>query len=342
MFLQSLATAFPPNSLTQAECLALLKESAAFGRLKASSQGLLQKILGGDSGILRRQFCVDDPTGVVGLGAGELHRIFETHAPALASRVLSEACERAGVLPREIDALLVCTCTGYLCPGLTSHVAERLGIGSGAFLQDLLGLGCGAALPMLEAARGVLAARPGALVATVAVEVCSAAFFLNDEPGVLVSLCLFGDGAAAALWRGRDLGGQFRFGGFRTIHLPQHREKIRFVNDGGFLKNQLHREVPILAARAVSELYGSRTGEPDLVATHTGGRDVLDAIGREIPGIDLDASQAVLRDHGNISSPSVLAAVEAGMKPETRRVWMAAFGAGFSAHCGELVRTDGA
>ena len=32
----------------------------------------------------------------------------------------------------DIDALLVSTCTGYLCPGLTSYVGERLGLRSGS------------------------------------------------------------------------------------------------------------------------------------------------------------------------------------------------------------------
>jgi alkylresorcinol/alkylpyrone synthase len=338
MFLQSLATAFPQHTFSQSDCLSALAESAAFDRLRPSSRRLLQRILGGDSGISQRRFCSPDLEQVFESGAEDLHRLFEAHAPQLAEAALLEACTQAEVLPKQIDALLICTCTGYLCPGLTSHVAERLGMDRGAFLQDLLGLGCGAALPMLEAARGVLAARPDALVATVAVEVCSAAFYLNDEPGVLVSLCLFGDGAAAALWRGTNLGDQFRFGGFHTIHQPQHREKIRFVNADGRLKNQLHRDVPALAAQAVAELHAKRTGEPDLIATHTGGRDVLDAIGQAIPTANLDASRTVLRNYGNLSSPSVLAAVECGLTPATRHIWMSSFGAGFAAHSGELVR----
>ena len=86
-------------------------------------------------------------------------------------------------------------------------------------------------------------------MATIAVEISSAAFYINDDPGVLISLCLFGDGAAAALWRHKPVGDQFRFHGFQTLHQPQHREKIRFVNADGRLKNQLDREVPELAAR---------------------------------------------------------------------------------------------
>ena len=340
MYLQSLATAFPPHAFTQAECLQILNDSGAVDGLRGRSRELLRKVLTGDSGIETRRFFDPDLAKTFGRDAGQLHKHFEQHAPRLASEALLKACDLASLKPYGIDALLVCTCTGYLCPGLSSYISEILGLRPNAFLQDLLGLGCGAALPLLETARGLLAANPTATIATVAVEISSAAFYLNDEPGVLISLCLFGDGAAAAIWRGETQGGQFRFQNFRTIHKPEHREKIRFVNVGGRLKNQLHREVPELAADAVSELFGMRSGTPERLIAHTGGRDVIEAIERVIPAHRLDATREVLRRYGNISSPSVLAALEYSLStdPESESLWLTAFGAGFAAHCGELHR----
>ena len=340
MYLQSLATAFPPHSFTQAECFETLKNSGAMDGLRGRSSELLQKVLTGDSGIETRRFCDPDLRKTFGFDAGELHQHFEQHAPQLASEALLKACDLASLKPSGIDALFVCTCTGYLCPGLSSYISERLGIRPNAFLQDLLGLGCGAALPLLESARGLLAANPQATVATVAVEISSAAFYLNDEPGVLISLCLFGDGAAAAIWKGENQGGQFRFQNFRTIHKPEHREKIRFVNARGRLKNQLHRDVPQLAADAVGTLYEMRFNDPDQLIAHTGGRDVIEAIERAIPSQKLSSTREILRQYGNISSPSVLAALEHSLtnSPESKILWLTAFGAGFAAHCGELTR----
>ena len=340
MYLQSLATAFPPHAFTQAECFQILNDSGAVDGLRSRSRELLRKVLTGDSGIETRRFSDPDLAKTFGRDAGQLHQHFEQHAPRLASEALLKACDLASLKPSGIDALLVCTCTGYLCPGLSSYISEILGLRPNAFLQDLLGLGCGAALPLLETSRGLLAANPTATIATVAVEISSAAFYLNDEPGVLISLCLFGDGAAAAIWRGETQGGQFRFQNFRTIHKPEHREKIRFVNVGGRLKNQLHREVPELAADAVSELFGMRSGTPEHLIAHTGGRDVIEAIERVIPAHRLDATREVLRRYGNISSPSVLAALEYSLStdPESESLWLTAFGAGFAAHCGELHR----
>jgi len=338
MYLQSLATAFPPHSFTQPECFQILSESGAMDSLRGRSKELLQKVLTGDSGIETRRFCDPDLRKTFGFGAGELHRHFEEHAPRLASEALLKACDLTSLKPSGIDALLVCTCTGYLCPGLSSYISERLSLRPNAFLQDLLGLGCGAAMPLLETARGLLAANPQAIVATVAVEVSSAAFYMNDEPGVLISLCLFGDGAAAAIWKGENGGGQFRFQNFRTIHKPEHREKIRFVNAGGRLKNQLHRDVPALAAEAVAALFEMRSNAPNRLIAHTGGRDVIEAIEHTIPSYELKETREILRQYGNISSPSVLAALEHSLAkfPESENLWLTAFGAGFAAHCGEL------
>ena len=211
---------------------------------------------------------------------------------------------------------------------------------SDVYLNDVVGLGCGAAVPTLRAAQGFLASHPEATVATVAVEVCSAAFYLDDDPGVLISLCLFGDGAAAAIWKGEGREGQYQAGNFQTLHRPEDREKIHFVNAKGKLKNKLHRSVPEVAGRAVQELFAKREGDPDQVLAHTGGRDVVDALEDHLPGFKLTETRSILRDYGNCSSPCILFALEERMKNDgqDRRLWLTSFGAGFAAHSFEMWR----
>jgi predicted naringenin-chalcone synthase len=187
---------------------------------------ILQTILRRDHGIAKRHLAVPKLEGVYDLSADELNATFRREAPLLASRALTQALEQAGLRPGDLDALLVCTCTGYLCPGVTSYVAEQLGLRANVFLQDLVGLGCGAAIPMLRAASHVLAAQPEAKVACIAVEICSAAFYVDDDPGVLVSACLFGDGAAATIWRAAPGSRGLRCHGFDTVHDPASRDRL--------------------------------------------------------------------------------------------------------------------
>ena len=311
--------------------------------LRQRSVGILEKVLtNGNSGIGRRNLAIENISQAFCQDAETLNQHFEREAPPLASEALRAALVESGHLAIDVDALFICTCTGYLCPGVTSHVAEMLGMRDDVYLADLVGLGCGAAIPMMRAAQGYLAANPGAVVATVAVEICSAAFFVNDEPGVLISLCLFGDGAAAAIWTHDGAPGDWQAGHFTTTHIPAEREKVRFVNSAGRLKNQLHRAVPEIAAQAVAKLYAKRTAEPDQVLAHSGGRDVVDALEAVLP-FELLETRHVLENHGNMSSPSVMFALKQRLSDSGQndhRLWLTAFGAGFAAHACELWRED--
>jgi predicted naringenin-chalcone synthase len=341
MYLKSLSTAVPPCSYSQLECWEAMQQGDFLDSLKLRSRGLIEKVLThGASGIERRNLALESIESSFTQDAESLSLAFEKGAPVLAAAALAKALKQSGHLPQELDAVFLCTCTGYLCPGVSSYVAEALGLRSDVYLADLVGLGCGAAIPVMRAAQGFLAANPGAVVATVAVELCSAAFFANDDPGVLISLCLFGDGAAAAIWTGQGSPGDWQAGHFKTIHLPQEREKVRFVNSAGRLKNQLHRAVPGLAAEAVAELYTRRHGEPDQVLAHSGGRDVVDALEEVLP-FQLTETRGVLKDYGNMSSPAVLFALERRLvenRASDRRFWLTAFGAGFAAHACEMWR----
>jgi predicted naringenin-chalcone synthase len=341
MYLSSLGTAVPPQSFTQEACWEAMRDGGLLSTLKPRSAGLMEKILtGGTAGIHTRNLALTSIGESFGLGAEQLNNRFEHEAPRLATEALTAALEKSGQRVREIDALFVCTCTGYLCPGLTSHIAEQIGLRHDVYLADLVGLGCGAAIPTMRAAQGFLAVNPGAVVATVAVEICSAAFFADDDPGVLISLCLFGDGAAAAIWTDQGADGDWQAGHFTTTHRPAEREKVRFVNSAGKLKNQLHRSVPALAAEAVAELFALRQAEPDQVLAHSGGRDVVEALEAVLP-FQLTETRAVLSDHGNMSSPAVLFALERRLAqdlPSDQRLWLTAFGAGFAAHACEMWR----
>ncbi len=341
MFLHAIATANPPQSLSQRECLGLALASPRVKEgLDRRSRLMLSTILRGDSGIDRRQFAVRALDQLFTMDADGLNEEFRQTAPALAAAALGPALEQAALRPRDLDALVVCTCTGYLCPGLSSYLAELMGLRSDAWLQDLVGLGCGAAIPALRATAGILAANPSASVACVAVEVCSAAFYLDNDPGVIVSACLFGDGAAATIWKSDPGGLPVRAHGFDTHHDPESRDLIRFEQRQGKLRNLLHPSVPDLAAGAVKLLHErsiSKNRTPiGRILSHAGGKDVLTALQNSLPDHDFAVSKEILRRHGNMSSPSVLFALAEALRADSPAAeadwWLTAFGAGFSAH----------
>lgn len=340
MYLHTLVTAVPEQAYTQKECAEMLRRSDFMHTLDRRSVLMLLAILRGDCGIAKRHFALPDIEAIFRRTPDELNEAFRREAPRLAARALRSVLELEGITPRQLDALLVCTCTGYLCPGVTSYVAEQLGLRSDAFLHDLVGLGCGAAIPMLRAADALLAREPEARVATVAVEICSAAFYLDNDPGVLISACIFGDGAAAALWRSRprESGPALRCGGFHTRHEPAHRDRIRFEQRNGRLRNLLDLQLPGITSSAVSALLASDQAGRGIsrIISHGGGRDVLDAISAALPEHDFTVAREVLRNYGNMSSPSVLfalrAALDRALPAPGSDWWVVSFGAGFSIH----------
>jgi predicted naringenin-chalcone synthase len=337
MYLQSLAHAVPQNAYSQSNCWELLNRSGQLDQLLPNSIALLRKVLlNPRSSIDKRHFALPSPEKYLSLSASALNHAFEIAAPALSIQALNAALQRANIDAKELDALFVCTCTGYICPGISSHIAGQMGLSPHIYMQDLVGLGCGAAIPTLRSAAGFAALHPQARIACVMVEICSAAFYLDDDPGVLISLCLFGDGASASIWSGESATQSLlRIGNFDTLHLPDKRECLRFGNRDGKLRNQLSPAVPEVAAEAVDTLW-QRAGKPSAILSHTGGREVLLAIESRLDIPPLQASHSVLADYGNVSSPSVMISLERHLQTANPAPWLIAFGAGFAAHSAQL------
>ncbi|MEX2381257.1 MAG: stilbene synthase [Opitutales bacterium] len=344
MYLQSIASAVPPHRFTQAECWEIIDRSKAKTALRDRSLALLKKVLTSDNGIDYRHFAAPCIEKIFDLDGEQLNRTFEAEAPALAGRALAGALDRAGIKANDLNALIICTCTGYLCPGLSSYVAEKAGLRPDAFLQDFVGLGCGAAIPSLRSASHFTTASPGCRIAVIAVEVCSAAFYLDNDPGVLISACLFGDGASASIWSSTPGPSGLQAHSFSTLHRPEDRERLRMENRAGKLRNKLCKSVPGIAAAAVRDMFPPSGAKPVAqIIAHPGGRDVLTAIEREIPAYRLGESSAILKRHGNMSSPSVLFALEERLKyhPVHDDLWLVSFGAGFSCHACRVGRVKG-
>ncbi|HEX4349727.1 MAG TPA: 3-oxoacyl-[acyl-carrier-protein] synthase III C-terminal domain-containing protein, partial [Verrucomicrobiae bacterium] len=301
--------------------------------------------------IVTRYVALEDLNEVFTISRDVLHARFLENAPKLATQAAERALAAAKIDPGELDAVLISTCTGYLCPGLTSHVSERLGLRPDVLALDLVGQGCGAALPNLQTARSLLDSGHCKHVLSVCVEVCSATFYLDDDAGVLISACLFGDGAAAVVLSAAANGGRrvrWKDNGSRLK--PEDRNRLRFEQKDGYLRNILTPEVPALAAQYVGAVLDDTLARNQVARSqisgwilHPGGRDVLLAMREKIQlsAHDVRWSENVLREHGNMSSPSVLFVLQAALADRTPGGlwWMTSFGAGFSCY-GALLEVE--
>ena len=103
------------------------ENSAWFARLDGRAHLIARTVLQRD-GIEARRLAVESLDEVFTIDPNTLSRRFSTHAPLLAAQAGQRAMIQAGLQPSQVDAVVVSTCTGYLCPGLSGHVVERLGL----------------------------------------------------------------------------------------------------------------------------------------------------------------------------------------------------------------------
>lgn len=339
-YLATVATAVPPFRADQ-EIARDFFNLHYEGKLKDRSLALLHKLLDHPS-IEGRHFAIDDPACLINESRDERIRRFTTWGVDLACEVSSKALEQVGAAPENIDALVINTCTGYLCPGLSSYVVERLGFDRRIPTFDLVGNGCAGALPGLMIGEGQLASRGGGIVLCVSVEICSATFQMGDDISLLLSNILFGDGAAAAVLWSRKEG--LELVGTATMQFPEERDAIRYVYRNGDLHNQLSTNLPRIMAPIVSEAItgllesrGLSTEEVLHWALHGGGYSVINSLGESLglTEAQLEPTRRILQQYGNMSSPSSLFVLreilDSGVDPE-EWVLLAAFGAGLTTH----------
>jgi predicted naringenin-chalcone synthase len=278
------------------------------------------------------------------LGEDQDRRIerFTRHAVALAAKAMENALAEASCRPEQVTALIVNTCTGYICPGLSTYLIEELGLSKRVQAFDLVGGGCGGAIPNLQLAEALLRVNSEAVVLSVCVEICTATFQMGDDLSLLVSNAIFGDGAAAVLVTSRP--GAWRIIAFANLIEPAFREEVRYVYKNGQLHNQLAGNLPELvnryASQVVAEVLQPRgLGLSDIRfwALHPGGEKIITEVkqGLRLTEEQLLPTRSVLSGYGNMSSPTVLFVLReicrADPEPD-EYCMMVAYGAGLSAH----------
>lgn len=235
--------------------------------------------------------------------------IYAEAAPVLALDAVAALEDELG----GITHLVVASCTGFVAPGIDQIVADRLGLG-GHVERLLVGfMGCYAAVAALRSARHIVRSDPAARVLVITVELSTLHLQDVSEIEPLLAALQFGDGAAAALVTAEPAG--LAMDAPFALTLPDSAGLIRWaIGDQGFAMH-LSGEVPGRIAEALAEAPVRRAliGETPVAAidgwaVHAGGRSILDAVehGLGLGPAALDASRAVLRENGNMSSATLM------------------------------------
>lgn len=270
---------------------------------------------------------------------------------------LLDALKRAGLEPRDIDALITVSVTGIATPSLDARLMNRLGLPVGMRRMPIFGLGCVAGAAGISRAADYVKAYPDQVAVLLSVELCSLTLQRQDLsiPNLIAS-GLFGDGAAAVVVRGSDSessvpGPRVAPGpqvvATRSVFYPNTEDVMGWdISERGF-GIVLSSEVPAMArdhlGHDVDRFLGDQGLERGDIASwvcHPGGPKVLQAMEEalELPPEALGVTWKSLREVGNLSSTSVLLVLRETMDhhrpPPGSWGVLLAMGPGF---CSELV-----
>lgn len=336
----SVGIAVPPFWVNQVEAGDQLIEHFN-DKLSRRSLALMKKIFAHPS-IKRRYLAIDDRESFFNEDPDSRIARFTTWSIELSAQAIRNALADAGLTVDTVSALVVNTCTGYICPGISTYLVEKLALSRRVQAYDLVGSGCGGAVPNLQVGESLLEKKKEGVVVCVSVEICTATFQMEDSLSLIASNALFGDGAAAAVLWNRNKGLELISSASR--HVPEDREAIRYIHKNGQLHNQLATNLPHLVKKAVAQVisdvlepYSLRIQDVQHWALHAGGEKILNTIREEV-GLSeeqLSASRSILSDYGNMSSPTVWFELRRLMEKGIEKgAWciVVAFGAGLSAH----------
>lgn len=241
---------------------------------------------------------------------------FKKEALDLADASIERALNKTNFQPHEITHLITVTCTGMYAPGLSAEVTRRLNLNDDIFQTSVNFIGCNAAFHALKIADLIVQSDAHNKVLIVCVELCTLHFQPKKNTDNLLSNTIFGDGAASLIMTSdKQPSPGFLIHGFYSLlkqsgsHLmgwdvnPRSFEMILSAQIPKFIGQEIDAII-----RRTADYFSIRQEEVVYWAVHPGGKKILDELRKQV-GLsheDLSASYEVLRNFGNMSSPTIL------------------------------------
>jgi predicted naringenin-chalcone synthase len=308
----TVATATPEHRFTQSDLLALA------GYADQRRRGFFEQ-----SDIAGRYLYLDPATFRPNETIDELQARFARGAMELAECAARRALANAGWRADDVDFIVTTTCTGRLTPSVDARLVERLGCKSEIQRVHVGDTGCASAVVALQQAWNHLRAFPSHKALVVAVEVCSAAYFLDDRLESAVAHAIFADGAGAVALSCDGAGPTII--GHKTRFRSEHLDAMGFEYPGGRPRVVLSKDVRRIGAQMMGEMaetllamQGLKREDVRYWVLHSAGRRVLDRarVLLDLADEQLAHSRGVLHRYGNMSSATILFVLDDALRTE--------------------------
>jgi alkylresorcinol/alkylpyrone synthase len=341
--LLSVAHAVPPHTRTTEELLPLVGLW-----LHGQPERFREKVLRlfRYSGVERRYSIFAAEEVFTSLSFAERNRIYAQRLLPLAEQAIVEAASRAKVELGEFDAIVSTSCTGICIPGLDAALINRLGLRHDILRLPVFQMGCAGGVAGLIYAQNLLRGGQCKRVLLLAMESPVATLQVQDfSMANMVSAAIFGDGVAAAVLSCDNTSAQPvpEIVDSGMYHFPDAMRLMGFDLIESGLQMVLAPDVPAtilqhLESIIVPFLKRNALSPPqvDQYLFHPGGRKILQSVDEWLStfGKSVPLSHQILRDHGNMSSVTILYIIEQAMLGTHRRgetALVLSFGPGFTA-----------
>lgn len=299
-----------------------------------------------NAGIETRRFCVPPEWFREPRSFREKNDLYIEWSTRLGAQAARACAARSGIALDRVTHIVFVSTTGLATPSVDARLLNVLELGPHVVRVPVWGLGCAGGAAGLGLAGRLARSEPEAVVLLVAVELCGLTFHFEDfSRSNFVACALFADGAAAALVTGDGwppAGPVLR--GARATTWPASLDVMGWNFDSVGMQVVFSQQIPrIVRERVRGDLegflreQGASLAEIRHFLAHPGGAKVIAAY-EEALGLDPPATghaRAVLREHGNMSSVSVLYVLERFLASGEGRAGdlavLTALGPGFSA-----------
>ncbi len=241
-----------------------------------------------------------------------------------------------------ITHLITVSCTGMSAPGLDLELIELLKLPSTTWRTSINFMGCYAAIHALKLADLICKTETNASVLIVCVELCTLHFQNGYSDDNMSSGILFGDGAAAVLVTDNTRKG-LQIDHFHSAVSVKGKSEMAWelastgfvLTLSGYIPELIGEDFNCLLDQA---LAGTALSKDEIThwCIHPGGKRILKAIHDSLGFTNgqLQPSYDILREYGNMSSPTVLFVLkriqEALHKNQPNNIFGAAFGPGLT------------
>lgn len=209
--------------------------------------------------------------------------------------------------------LITVSCTGMYAPGLDVDLIKALGLSPSINRVSLNFMGCYAAIPALRLAKQHCLENPKSKVLIICVELCSIHLQKFHNEDNLLAHSLFSDGAAAAVVSGNP--GKLEIIDSKSyLSINGKNDMAWQIGNFGF-QMALTTYVSKIIEGGIKDLTQTLLRESEVewskikhYAIHPGGKKILESIESElnISKVDNQYAYEVLKEFGNMSSPTIL------------------------------------